>query len=213
MNERKPQQLHCQNWKGISISARISRKSLRNPLLNNVWFKELIKTNWALKKSMVATMQTFLKSGWDSPFQIHFICYFCFVLLCCSEFFLFLTFAWYLFCIYFLFRSNMDAIFPGEQKKESPSKQLTEEKNDSKQENNERKSDFDIWQMKCLKNIVGWVKDRSCIKGNTKKLLSEFMEHFLLDISGRSTKGERTKRLKLQIPLRLWLPLCKHIIT
>ena len=36
----------------------------------------------------------------------------------------------------------MDAIFPGEQKKESPSKQLTEEKNDSKQENNERKFRF-----------------------------------------------------------------------
>ena len=33
----------------------------------------------------------------------------------------------------------MDAIFSGEQEKASPSKQLTEEKNDSKQENKERK--------------------------------------------------------------------------
>ena len=36
----------------------------------------------------------------------------------------------------------MDAIFSGEQEKASPSKQLTEEKNDSKQENKERKFRF-----------------------------------------------------------------------
>ena len=36
----------------------------------------------------------------------------------------------------------MDAIFSGEQEKARPSKQLTEEKNDSKQENKERKFRF-----------------------------------------------------------------------
>ena len=36
----------------------------------------------------------------------------------------------------------MDAIFSGEQEKASPSKQLTEEKKDSKQENKERKFRF-----------------------------------------------------------------------
>lgn len=36
----------------------------------------------------------------------------------------------------------MDTIFSGEQKKASPSKQLTEEKNDIKQENKERKFRF-----------------------------------------------------------------------
>lgn len=36
----------------------------------------------------------------------------------------------------------MDAIFSGEQNRPSPSKQLTEEKNDSKRENKERKFRF-----------------------------------------------------------------------
>ena len=93
----------------------------------------------------------------------------------------------------------MDAIFSSEQGKASTSKRLTKDKNDSREENKERKLRFRHLTGEMLENIVGWVKNKNCFKGNTKKLLSKFMEHFLLGKLPFRSKYERNKNKKAKI--------------
>ena len=87
-------------------------------------------------------------------FWIGFTTFEVFVLNFC-EFISFLTFFDICLVYILLFRSNMDAVVSSEEEKASPSKQPTEDQNDSKQENKERKFRFRHLTDECWKYIVG----------------------------------------------------------